>query len=323
MGNKLNIGVLGCANIARRSVIPAILELDEFNLVAVASRTQEKASAFAKEFGCEAIEGYDNIVNREDIDAIYLPLPTGIHEEWVLKCLDNGKHLLVEKSFAQDFSSADKMISKAKENNLLVMEDFMFKYHSQQKTILDIYESGKIGELRCFRSSFGFPPFPDQENFRYKKPLGGGALLDSAAYTIKASQMFLENNLQVRAAQLNYQDRDVDIYGGAFLADDSGLIAEVAFGFDNFYQCNYELWGSKGKLIANKSFTPKAHEKPTITLEVQGNSEIIELEADNHFIKILKAFSENIQKGSFESHYEELLRQSKLLDQVKTLSQHA
>jgi len=319
MKEQINIGVLGCANIAKRSVIPAIQSLPQYNLKAVSSRTAEKAKSFADIFQCEAIEGYENIVTRDDIDAIYLPLPTGIHEEWVIKCLENGKHLLVEKSFAQDYSSAQKMISIAKENNLLIMEDFMFLYHSQQKVIKDIYESGVIGELRCFRSSFGFPPL-QKGNFRYDQALGGGSLLDSAAYTVKASQLFLGDSIQVRAARLNYEQEKVDIFGGAFLSDDSGLIAEVAFGFDNFYQCNYELWGSKGKLIANKSFTPKANEKPSLKIEVHNKVENIQLAPDNHFVRILEAFHQNILSGDYQKHYDELLTQSKLLEQIKTLS---
>jgi hypothetical protein len=87
MTKRIRIGVLGCANIAKRSVIPALLEIPDFELVAVASRTISKASEFATIFGCEAIEGYDNLIDREDIDALYIPLPTGLHEEFIVKAL--------------------------------------------------------------------------------------------------------------------------------------------------------------------------------------------------------------------------------------------
>jgi len=192
---KIKMGVMGCANIAKRSVIPEIKLIEDFELSAVASRSKEKADAFAKHFNCEGIDGYDNLLKRDDIDAIYMPLPTGMHEEWVLKTLEAGKHILIEKSLAVDFSSAQKMVEKAKEKGLLIMEDFMFLYHSQHQFVKDLISKGEIGELRCFRSSFGFPPFPPG-NFRYDRNMGGGALLDAAAYTVRASQLFLGMDLR-------------------------------------------------------------------------------------------------------------------------------
>ena len=89
----MNIGVLGCANIAMRSVIPAIKSIPDFNLIAVASRSIEKANEYADKFQCEAVVGYDNLISRKDIDALYVPLPTGMHLEYVIKALENGKHV--------------------------------------------------------------------------------------------------------------------------------------------------------------------------------------------------------------------------------------
>lgn len=97
---------MGCANIAKRSVIPTIKSLGAYELVAIASRTSEKAQEFAQIFDCEAITGYGNLLTREDIDAVYMPLPTGLHEEWVLKTLDARKHILIEKSLAENYTSA-------------------------------------------------------------------------------------------------------------------------------------------------------------------------------------------------------------------------
>ena len=313
---KLKIGILGCANIAKRSVIPALLTIHEFELVAIASRTKTKAKEFAAEFGGEAIEGYQNLLDRKDIDAIYMPLPTGLHEEWIIKALDAGKHILVEKSFAMNYDSAQMMVRKAKEKNLLIMENFMFLYHGQHNFVKQLMEDGEIGELRCFRSSFGFPPLAN-DNFRYNKELGGGALLDAAAYTIRASQLFLGNELTVAASNLNYNHSTVDIFGGAYLKSKTGIFSEVAFGFDNFYQCNYELWGSKGKITAQRAFTPAANFKPTITLEIQGKVFNYEVDAENHFVNILHEFKRCIFENDRDKKYIEILNQSRLLQELK------
>lgn len=314
--SKLKIGVLSCANIAKRSVVPAILSIPEFELVAIASRTEEKANEFAQLFNCEAIIGYQELIDRPDVDVVYMPLPTGLHEEWVMKCLDAGKHILIEKSLAMNFESANKMVQKAKEKGLLIMENFMFLYHGQHKLVKQLIEEGEIGEIRCFRSSFGFPPLPE-DNFRYNKELGGGALLDAAAYTIRASQLFLGYDISVEASSLNYLNHDVDIYGGAYLKGNNGIFSEVAFGFDNYYQCNYEIWGSKGKITAQRAFTPGADFKPIITLEKQGEVINYEAQAENHFINILNEFKRCIIEDDMFVKYTEILNQARLIQELR------
>ncbi len=317
--NKLKIGVLGCANIAQRSVIPAIKSIPEFHLIAIASRTSAKASIFAQEFNCEPVEGYQNLLDRKDIDVIYMPLPTGLHEEWVIKALDAGKHILIEKSLAMNYDSAHRMVDMARNKGLLIMENFMFLYHGQHQFVKGLINNGDIGEVRCFRSSFGFPPL-DTNNFRYDKELGGGALLDAAAYTVRASQLFLGDDLWVEAATLNSINSEVDLFGGAYLKSNNGLFAEVAFGFDNFYQCNYEIWGSKGKIIAQRAFTPSPKFKPTITLEIEGEVINNEVDMENHFISILNEFERCIVENDVESKYEEILNQSRLLQELRDKS---
>jgi len=320
MTDTLRVGVMGCASIAQRSFIPAILISENTRLVAVASRSGEKADEFAAQFGCDAITGYDNLLERPDIDAIYMPLPTGLHEEWVSRSLAAGKHVLVEKSFAMDLASAQKMIQLARSSNLLVMENFMFLYHSQIDFVKDLIKAGEIGDLRSFRSAFGFPPL-DENNFRYNKVLGGGVLLDAAAYTIRASQLFLGDDLEVKAASLvKPEGAEVEIYGGAYLSSAGGAFSEVSFGFDNFYQCNFELWGSRGKLTAQRAFTSGPDFKPTITVETQGERLDHQLEADNHFVNLLAEFSNCIDTGDFESKYREIENQSRLLDQVRQIA---
>ena len=249
-----------------------------------------------------------------------MPLPTGLHEEWVIKALEAGKHILIEKSLAMNYDSAKKMVHLAKKKRLLIMENFMFLYHSQHSFAQEVIDSGEIGEIRCFRSSFGFPPL-DTDNFRYNKALGGGSLLDAAAYTVRVSQLFLGNDISVQAATLNTMDTEVDLYGGAYLKTPNGLSAEVAFGFDNFYQCNYEIWGSKGKITVQRAFTPGPDFVTTVTVENQKEMINYELDPENHFVNILNEFKRCVVEKAFESKYEEILNQSRLLQELKDKSE--
>ena len=314
----MNWGVLGCANIAISSVIPALIKVSKNDTITVASRNIEKAKKTAKEFGCEYTNSYDDLLSIDSINAIYIPLPTGLHFEWIMKAIEKEKHILVEKSAAICYIEAQQIIELAKNKNVAVVENFQFQHHSQHQHVFDLLKANEIGEIRAFRSSFGFPPFSEDTNIRYDKSLGGGALLDSGAYVLKATSFIMGNGFEVKSSFLNYNDKfNVDWFGGAFLVNkEKNIFSEVAFGFDNFYQCNYEIWGSKGKITVTRAFTAKADFNPNIILEKQGYKEEIELPKDDHFLNMILYFTNIVNNESFEKEWDNLLVQAKLIDQV-------
>ena len=314
----LKVGVMGCASIAQRAMIPAILECENTALVAVASRTQEKAEEFAQHFDCDALVGYDALLERDDIDAVYMPLPTGLHSQWVTEALDAGKHILVEKSFAENFASAERMLNLAREKNLLVVENYLFVHHAQHRWVQDFIAEGNLGGIHLFRSTFGFPPLP-RENFRYDKRLGGGALLDAGGYVIKAAQAFLGPDVSLVGAVLRYDaELGVDLYGEAMLKNPAGQVAQVAFGFNYFYQCNYEILGTQGKLTVERAFTPPPGFQPIVHFERQGEKEEFVLPPDNHYRNMFDFFSAAVETpDTYNIHWDELLLQARLLDEIR------
>jgi len=312
---KIRIGILGCADIANRLVIPNIRKSYQFELVAVASRSQEKAEAFASRFNCFAVHGYENLISRSDIDSVYLPLPNGLHHEWIMKSLKHGKHVLAEKPFTEDYSKTKEIIDLANKNKLCVYENFMFTYHTQFDTVFKLLESGEIGEIRLFKSSFGFPEINKSDNIRYKKQLAGGAVLDAGAYTVKASSFFLGPELKVIGADLNKLGNEVDFQGSAMLRNKKGIIAQIAVGFDNFYLNAIEIWGSKGKITLSRAFTAREGFMPGITIEKQNKKTEISLPADNQMQKILLDFSQSI-KSDYSKEFQNILLQSKLLTDI-------
>lgn len=320
MSKKIRIGVLGCADIANRLVIPNLIQTGVFALVAVASRSAGKAESFAKKFFCEAITGYDNLLLRNDIDAVYIPLPTNLHFEYISKALQSGKHVLAEKSLAFDFAQTSSIINLAKEKKLCVFENFMFVFHSQFGFVKRQINDGAIGDIRLLKSSFGFPPFNAATNIRYKKDLAGGALLDAGAYTIMAAHFLLGQNQQVLAASIEEGNWDVDYQGSALLKNDKGIVSQLSFGFDNFYQNNIELWGSKGKMIVERAFTAGPGYMPKVIIETQHNRTEYTLEADNHFQKILHKFADCIISGWYDFLFDQILCQSNLLSQIRTVA---
>jgi len=319
----INIGILGCASIAERSVIPAILNLKEyFRLVAVGSRTFEKSYKFAKKFGCEAVDSYDKLIKNPDIDALYIPLPTGLHDEWVNKSIEVGKNVYAEKSMALNYSQVKKMVHNARKYNVALMEGFMFQYHNQHKHLKKLLNEGIIGNIRHFSSSFGFPPL-DSGNFRYDEKLSGGALMDAAGYPLRSAFFIIGDELKVSAASL-FRDKSTgsSIYGSAYLCGKEGIGTSISFGFDNYYQCNYTIWGSKGKITVEKAFTPKPDQIPTFKLETKEGEKIINSKKDNHFEKAFIEFHNIITNNEKrEKHYKEILQQGEALEKINTLTQ--
>lgn len=322
MQKKIKIGILGAAAIAQRSMIPAIKNLSNyFELIFIASRDYEKAQNLANLYNCEAIEGYEKLISNPLIEAIYMPLPTGLNKVWINKALQNGKHVYAEKSIAMNFIDATEMVSNAKSQNLSLMEGFMFQYHNQHKIVFNLLADNKIGEIRHFTSYFGFPPLP-KDNFRYDDKIGGGALLDAAGYTVRATHFILGKNFKVRASSLYYpSESESNILGSAYLSNDKGIGASVAFGFDHYYQNRYEIWGSKGKIISERAFTPKPDFSPTVIIENNEGINKIDISPDNHFEKAMIEFYESIYSDEKKSlHYENILLQSQTLEQIKLLS---
>jgi NDP-hexose-3-ketoreductase len=323
MEKLTNIGVLGCAAIARRSIIPAIKQLeDHFHLSGIASRDKDKAAEFATCFNTMPFT-YEGLLADDSIDAIYIPLPNSMHAEWIEKALNKGKHVLVEKSLATTLADAQRLNDLAKNKRLILLENFQFRFHRQMAEIRGILDSGTIGELRCMRSAFGFPPFPDAGNIRYQQALGGGALLDAGTYPIKISQLLLGNDLVVKAAKLNYdQDKQVDIWGGGVLQQANGsLFSQIAFSFDSYYQCNVELTGTKGKLTATRIFTAPPGFAAELILETVKGKESIALPADDHFINVLLHFGRLVNNSiSAKEEYDQNINQARLIEDFKCIA---
>ncbi|MFD3293604.1 Gfo/Idh/MocA family oxidoreductase [Aquirufa sp. KTFRIE-69F] len=321
MNKLVRIGVISTASIAERLVIPAINAMkSNFVLAGIASRSNSKAEIFADKFRTKGYNSYDDLLSEDEIEAVYIPLPNSLHLEYVEKALNNNKNVLVEKSLGCSYEEVEFLTSIARSRGLVIVENFQFRFHPQINVIKEILLSGKIGEMRSLRASFGFPPFSDINNIRYNELLGGGALLDAGAYTTKISQILLGTNLKVKASNLNFQTNySVDIWGGAYLQDEkSGIFSELAFGFDNFYQCGIEIWGSKGRLTTNRLFTAPSEFIPEIMVETSSGNEIIKAPSGNHFENMLLHFYNLIKtKDNLEIEHIQNLDQARLLNEIK------
>ena len=207
----MNWGVLSTANIATRMFMPAIQQAAGAKLIVIASRDIEKAKQIADSFQIEACANYEVLLSREDIDIVYIPLPNSLHFEWAMKALDAGKHVFLEKPAACSYEEAEQLVNKSREKGVALIENFHFHFHTQHQFVKKQLEKGVIGEIRCFRSSFGVPPFSDANNIRYSKALGGGALMDVVVYVVNVCSFLFGPNFEVNGAFLQHNElHDID-----------------------------------------------------------------------------------------------------------------
>lgn len=308
----VRIGVLGCADIAWRRTLPAMSTVDGVELVAVASRTAEKAKKFAARFDCAAVAGYEELLTRDDVDAVYLPLPVMLHAEWITRALSAGKHVLAEKPMTGDHDTTVRLLDQARAAGLVLMENFMFLRHTQHARVRELLDT--IGQPRYFSSTFTIPPKPPGD-IRYHPDTGGGALLDIGVYPLLAALRFLGPDLQVTGATVRV--REVVLGGNVLLHTPDGVAAHVAFGMEHAYRASYEFAGSTGTLATDRVFTPPATHQPVVTITRQNHREELTLPADDQVSKSIRSFADAIRGSSTKPSDEETIHLARLVTEIE------
>ncbi|UUA06992.1 MULTISPECIES: Gfo/Idh/MocA family protein [Streptomyces] len=313
----LRMGVIGTANIAIRRIMPVLAAHDHVDLVAVASRDKARAERVGAAFGCAGMGDYAALVERDDLDAVYIPLPPGMHHEWALRALRSGKHVLVEKPMSDTYEKTLELMSTASELGLVLAENFMFLHHSQHAAVRAMLDES-VGELRHFSGSFAVPPLaPD--SFRYQPALGGGALLDVGVYPLRAAQLYLTGELDVLGACLRVDETTgADVAGSVLLSDDRGVTAQLDFGFEHSYRSTYALWGNRGRVSVRRAFTPPEQLKPVVRIEQQDVVTERSLPEDNQVYNAMNAFVRAALTGGGPlADMSAIRRQAFLVDRVR------
>ena len=170
-------GLLSTARI-NAAVIPGLKDSPESELLAVASRTDQAAAAYADKWGIPRAHGsYEQLLADSEVEAVYISLPHGLHVDWSIRALEAGKHVLCEKPLARLPQDVERAFDAAERADRLLMEAFMWRQHPQSKRLRELVEGGAIGELRLVRASFSFP-LGDPDDIPLDPTLDGGALMD-------------------------------------------------------------------------------------------------------------------------------------------------
>ncbi|MEW2508669.1 Gfo/Idh/MocA family oxidoreductase [Streptomyces sp. NPDC046870] len=316
---QVRVGVLGCADIARRRVLPALAADPGSRVVAVASRHGARAREVADQYGCAAVTGYERLLADPDVEAVYVPLPVALHAQWIERALLAGKHVLGEKPLTGDVDSTQRLFELAAARGLVLAENFMFPHHRLHRRIRGLLADGAIGALRSFTGEFAIPA-PPPGDIRYDADLGGGALLDIAVNPLLAARSFLGPALTVCGARLRrHPEHGVDTGGAVLLATPDGVTAQVVFGMEHAYRSGYELWGSAGRIRVERAYAPPADHRPVIRLERPDGTEELVLHPDDQYLGAVGAFSHAVRHGPFagrglrERHQERALAVARLV----------
>ncbi|MFA1549865.1 Gfo/Idh/MocA family protein [Actinomadura chokoriensis] len=315
----VRVGVLGCASIAWRRALPAFEAHPLTTVVAIASRAPDKARRFADRFGGEPV-GYSEVLERADVDAVYVALPAGLHYRWTAAALDAGKHVLAEKPLTTGPGGTMRLASLAANRMLLLRENVMFLHHGQHRRVRDLVRSGRLGEIREFDSAFCIPALP-RTDIRYSPELGGGALNDLAIYPLRAAQLFLGTDVDVVGACLRRdRDTDVDVSGTALLVSAGGVPATVRFGIEHAYGSWYALWGDRARLRLDRAFTPPPSRRPVVEITGQDGDERVELPAEDQFVQAVGAFAEDVLAGRTGLDDEATIRTAELVETIRRIA---
>ena len=181
----LKIGVLGAARITKDALIKPARTVDGVEVVSIAARDPQRAKEAAAKHGIPNVhDGYDAMLADPRVDAIYNPLPNGLHGQWTLKAIDAGKHMLCEKPFTANADEARTVAAAAKNSSVVVMEAHHTSHHPQTKRAAEIVRSGMLGELESAEAAF-MAPMPPSGDIRWNVALAGGSLMDLGCYPIR------------------------------------------------------------------------------------------------------------------------------------------
>ena len=270
MADNVRWGILSTANIGRK-VIPAIHASRNGVVAAVASRSLERAREFAAEQSIPIVYGsYEKLIESDQVDAIYNPLPNSMHAEWSIKCAQAGKATLCEKPFASDAAEAQTIVDAFEGRAVLLAEAFMYRFHPQHAKVKSILAEGGIGDLKIINSSFTFF-ISDEANIRLSKPLAGGGLMDVGCYCINLMRFITGEEPETMTAVGNIGQRTgVDEILAGALKFPSGVIGHFDCGLRADRQQSYRLKGTNGSIVVLSSFTPDKH-KDTIVQQWRGD----------------------------------------------------
>lgn len=283
-------GILGCGSIAQHAICPAIRWSSLSSLRAIASRDAVDAETKAREVQAPRAYGsYQGLLDDPEIDAVYIGLPNGLHEEWTLRAAAAGKHVLCEKSLALTSAAARRMVDACKAAGVLLMEAFMYRHHPQWDQVRQVIASGRIGDIVMIRAGL-LGDLADTANHRWSARIGGGALYDVTCYGINVSRLLYGREpVAVTAIADRFTREGVDRTSAVTLDFGHGKLAVATGSLVSFNHQFCDIEGTRGRLSIRHPFIP-GWDRTAITVHHGMSVETLEVNGANHFLHQIEHF---------------------------------
>jgi len=292
---RINLAILEGVRLTERAAV-----------IAVASRDQGRADAYAREHGIErALGTYEALLSDPDVEVVYISLPNSLHVEWSIRALEAGKHVLCEKPLDRRPDAVERAFDAADQAGRLLMEAFMYRHHPQTRKVADLVADGAIGRLRQLRSSFSFT-LADLADVRMLPELDGGALMDLGCYCI-SMQRLLAGEPELVFGRQRTGSTGVDLGFTAVVQFGSDVFGEFNCGFDLPETNGLEAIGSSGIVIVPD---PVRCRDPHVEL----NGERIDVEDVDRYRLQVENFSDAVRGEA-----EPLLGRADALGQARTI----
>jgi predicted dehydrogenase len=292
-------GILGCAKIAERQVVPAMQLAESCVVTAIASRDLARAEAAAERLGIPVALGtYEELLARDDVDAVYIPLPNHLHVPWSIRSLASGKHVLCEKPIAMSAAEARQLrdASRAR-SELKVMEAFMYRFHPQWVQARRIVSDGSIGELHAIDTIFSYSNV-DPQNIRNRPELGGGALMDIGCYGVSVARFLFGTEPSRVMGTMQHDPRfHTDRVTSAILEFDEG-VATFTCGTQLAPFQRVQVLGSRGRIEIEIPFNAPADRPCRFWLQRGTDVEEIVVDSCNQYTAQGEQFARSVLQGT-------------------------
>ena len=250
-----NWGILGPGFIATHAIIPAIQEVSNSRILAVASSNEERSREVALRFGIErSYSDYQALLDDPDVDVVYIALPNHLHREWTTRAAAARKHVLCEKPLAMNAAECNEMITACQQANVLLMEAVMYRFHPRILYLKQMLLARELGDVRFLHAAFSFN-FNAPGNYRAYRQFGGGAILDVGSYCVNAARWLIDSEPVSSQAIISYNQESIDLNTSAILRFSEDVSAHIQSSFVAAEHQVIEVVGTTGAVTAPLAFT--------------------------------------------------------------------
>ncbi len=298
VADTVRIGLLGAARIAPAALTRPARKTTGVEVVAIAARDRARAEKFAAKHGIgRVLDDYASVVSDPTIDAIYNPLPNGLHAEWTVAALEAGKHVLCEKPLTANAAEAEELAAVAQRTGRVLMEAFHWRYHPLANRMIEIVQGGELGTLRHIDAALCFP-LPRFSDIRYQYSLAGGALMDAGCYPVHIVRTLSGSEPEITSATAKLHNAQVDRAMRADMQFSGGHTATVTCSMwsSQLLRLHVRASGDRGEMRVFNPTTPQLYHRVKVTTD--GRPRVERLSRKPTYQYQLEAFRDAVTHGA-------------------------